>query len=147
MYIINEQTLGIASKNKKTIIYEIKGKETINNSITEIINKNCILNGSTLEGRQKSSIYLTGSKYKPPFVLNENIILIPTHSLRNKNCIFLVLSNIMHYYPNSYNKAVVEFINKEKIELSISYKIFDHQILLATRLESAIRGQKHKNFL
>lgn len=144
-YIITPKTLLLESKNNKTKIYEENETFIINENITDIINYNCLLNGSTLEGRQKASAFLLGNRYKPPIILNINTILIPTHSITNNSCIWLVLNNIRNY--KKYQKGtLIEFLNQKTLILKTSFNIFDNQVLKGTRLESALRGRNNKKY-
>ncbi len=147
-YIINSKTCALLAIGNETKIIEKSRTLNINAEISSIISSNCYANCSTLEGRQKASAYLIGTNYKPPIILNEKtgIILIPTHSNRNKKCNWLVLANILNYYPGPNKMVQVEFNNNMKIDVPISYSIFDRQVLRATRLESILRGRKNQKF-
>lgn len=148
-YLIQRETLALIPEDNKTKIIELEKTKYINENINKIITINCCLNGSTFEGRQKGSAYLLGTSYKPPIILNNdlNIILIPSHSHRNKDCTWLNLTSILHYYPNINNTVKIELINHQIITLNISYQMFDKQILRATRLESAIKGRIYQKYL
>ena len=148
-YIISTDTLAIIPHGKKTKIIEQKHNIISNEITSEIIKRNCYINGSTLEGRVKGSSYLLGSTYKPPIIINDslNIILIPTHSIRNNRCNWINLITMLHYTPTSDNKVLIEFINNRKLIIDISYNIFDKQVLRATRLESAIKGRIYQKYL
>lgn len=148
-YIITNSTLAIISKGKKTKVVEEKQSILINEMTANLIERNCYLNGSTLEGRLKGSSYLLGSSYKPPIIINdsENIILIPTHSIRNKDCNWINLTTMLYYSPTDNNKVLIEFKNNKKIVLNTSYNIFDKQVLRATRLESALKGRIYQKYL
>lgn len=148
-YIISSATLAIIPHGKKTKIIEEKHNIISNEITAEIVERNCYLNGSTLEGRIKGSSYLLGSNYKPPIIINDslNIILIPTHSIRNQNCNWINLINMLHYSPTKDNKVLIEFINNKKIIIDVSYNIFDKQVLRATRLESALKGRNYQKYL
>ncbi|MCM1053070.1 MAG: competence protein ComK [Ruminococcus sp.] len=144
-YTITPKTLALISNGKKTKVYELNKNIIVNENINPIISSNCLLNGSTFEGRQKATSYLTGITYKPPIVLDNHheIILIPTHSTRNTSCSWINLTNILNYYP-SKKGVIVEFRNKKKIYINISFNVFDNQVLRATRLESSLRGRNNK---
>lgn len=108
----------------------------------------CEYFGSSLSGRQKGTENLIGVSYKAPIIIEEskNIIFFPTTSPRLKNCNWISLNNLERYYTKN-NKIVLEFKNKQKIMLNLSYGIIDNQILRASRLESVLRGRKvQKNF-
>lgn len=148
-YIINKNTQALIPMGNHTKILEKNKMIIIKDIPVNIVAANCILNGSTLEGRQNGSGSLLGSNYKPPIVINNSkeIILIPTHSSRNKSCVWINLSEIAYYRKNINNQTTIEFLNKHKIEINVSFNIFDKQVLRATRLESAIRGRNNQNFL
>lgn len=148
-YIIRENTLALIPYGKKTKVVEDKKSYLINEATPDIVSRNCYINGSTLEGRQKGSSFLIGSRCKPPIVINEtaNIIFIPTHSIRNLNCNWISLRAILHYYPASNNRVLIEFYNHKKIFIDTSYYIFDKQVLRATRLESSLKGRIYQKFL
>lgn len=147
-YTITSKTLALYNNVRKTKIYEITNSFVINEALGTIIANNCLINGSTLEGRQKASSYLIGSNYKPPILLDNehHIIMFPTHSTRNKACAWLNLSSILTYYACK-NGVQVEFRCGKKLYFNISFHIFDNQVLRATRLESALRGRNNKKYL
>lgn len=147
-YIINELTNAIIADKNKTRILEGKHNYYLKESTPNVVDKACCYNGANLEGRQKGTSYLLGSKYKPPIIVNEtlNLILIPTHSIRNKACSWVMLNNIINYKAVD-NMVIVEFKNGEKISLNITYSKFDKQVMRATRLESILRGRNSKKHL
>lgn len=147
-YIINKKTLAILREKKNSRIIEDNQEYLIPVDPIDIIAFNCQINGSTLEGRQKGSTYLIGSKYKPPIIVNNiyQLIVIPTHSHRNKDCSWIILHNLANYYPHE-NQVLIEFQNQEKLLLPTSYTIFDKQVLRAIRLESTIRHRNNKKHL
>lgn len=148
-YIINEKTLALLNQAKQTKILELKGEIIVDEAVNKILEYNCNINGSTFEGRRKASSYLIGASYKPPIIIDEvkEIILIPTHSNKNPNCNWIVLQNIQKYYVNLHNHITIIFKNGQKLNLNICYANFDKQVLRATRLESSLRGRKHKKYL
>ena len=148
-YIINSKTYALISLGDKTKVIENDKIFEVTEKTNHIVEQNCYYNCSTLDGRQKASSYLLGSSYKTPIILNEKreIILIPTHSSRNSKCNWLILDNILNYYPNLNKTVKIEFKNYTKIDVPISYSIFDRQVLRATRLESILRGRKNQKYL
>lgn len=148
-YIINSKTYALLSLGTKTKVIEKDKVFEVKEETNTIIARNCYYNCSTLDGRQKASSYLIGTNYKPPIILNEKrgIILIPTHSNRNNKCNWLILGNILNYYPNNDKTVKIEFLNHTKVDVPISYSIFDRQVLRATRLESILRGRKNQKYL
>ena len=148
-YLINEFTCALIPEGSKTRIIENSNILLVNEALSFVIAHNCIYNGSSLKGRQKGSAFLLKTRYKVPIILNEKkeIILLPTHSSRNAECIWVVNQNIENYYPTPSNHVLLEFKNKQKIELNVSYKIFNNQVLKASRLESILRGRNNQKYL
>ena len=149
LYIITDKTNALVPIGKKTKIIENERTFTVNETPAEVVSTNCIINGSTLEGRQIGSSYLIGTNYKPPIIINDssNIILLTTHSIRNSDCIWINLNSILNYVKNPDKTTNLEFKNKRKINLKVSYSIFDKQVLRATRLESSLRGRNNQKYL
>lgn len=141
-YKIKNSTYILMPVEDKTRVIEENDCFLVSGTPTTIVNANCCLNGATLTGRQQGTTYLTGISYKAPIVINEknHLIFFPTHSVRNKSCIWIALHNIL-FYKKYGNKVLIEFCNNQKIILDISYNIFDNQVLRATRLESALMGR------
>lgn len=149
LYNITNETLALIPNGTKTKIIERVKIYNSSENINNIIERNCIQNGSSLEGRQKGSAYILGTSYKPPIIISElaGIILIPTHSIRNQKCIWINLKGVLNYEYCSPKQVVIEFINHQKLLLNISYAVFDKQLLRATRLDITLRVQKEKKYL
>ncbi len=147
-YRITLKTNALLVNQKGTRIIEENRIFMTSEPLINIISDNCFNYGSSFEGRQKGSTYLLGTSYKPPIILNEvdDLILIPTHSVRNKSCAWIILNNILNYSPNG-KKTTIEFKNNNKIDVNVSYNVFDKQVLKATRLESILRGRNNQKYL
>jgi len=144
-YEINKNTLAIVPFNKnKTIVYENHDCFIVEEKASRMMDKSCRFFGSSIEGRQKGTTTLTGQTYKVPIVVceEENIIFFPTSSPRLKDCAWISLNNINRYFDKKDN-IIVEFTNKETIELPVSYNILNNQILRASRLDSTIRKRRN----
>jgi competence protein ComK len=148
-YLIKEKTYALVPCKDGAKVIESCGSKIIEKKTLDIVEENCYLTGSSLEGRQKGSAYIIGTSYKPPIVIDGKnpIILIPTHSARQKCCIWVNFHAILTYYTNTEKKTIIEFKNHKKIEINLSYSMFDKQILRATRLDFALRAHLNKKFL
>ena len=145
-YEINEKTLAVLPFGKnKTIIYEDRDCFILEEKVNKVMDQSCRHYGSTIEGRQKGTTSLTGINYKAPIIISEenNIIFFPTSSPRLKECSWVSLNNINKYF-NKEDSIIIEFINKETLELPISFNILNNQVLRASRLESSIRKRSIK---
>ena len=142
-YEINSETLALISLDNKTKVFENSKTFLVDKDTSSIMEDSCEYFGSSLSGRQKGTEKLIGVSYKAPIIVEEskNIIFFPTNSPRSKSCNWISLNNLERYYTKN-NKIVIEFKNKQKIMLDMSFGIIDNQILRATRLESVLRGRK-----
>lgn len=148
-YKISASTLAIIPEKKKTKVYDDNRCYILKETVEELIDRNCCSNGANLIGRQKGTSYLLNSSYKPPIVINEldNLILVPTHSIRNIECSWIMLNNILNYKNINDKKTIIEFKNGKKVVINCSYNKFDRQIIRATRLESILRGRNNQKHL
>lgn len=145
-YKINKCTLAIIpiAKNKSKI-YEKSNVIIVRKNTEQIIRENCEYYGSSYEGRKKGTTDLIGVTHKTPIIIEDtnNIIFFPTSSPRLKNCSWISLNNLESYEEYD-DQSILKFENELKIQLPVSNKIIDNQVLRATRLESVSRKRKSK---
>ena len=147
-YEINEDTLALISLDDKTKVFENDKTFTIEKEAFKIMEESCEYFGSSFDGRKKGTEKLIGVSYKAPIIVEEsrNIIFFPTTSPRLKSCNWISLNNLERYYTKN-KRIVLEFKNRQKIMLDMSYGIIDNQILRATRLEAVLRNRKSEKKL
>ena len=145
-YEINDETLAVLpiSDNKCRVV-ENSNEYYIDTNSFDVIEHSCEYFGSTFLGRHVGSIKMLGSRYKTPIIIAEtdSIIVFPTHSPRNKECIWICLNNINKIYKTNNDKTVIEFVSGDILELNISYNVVNNQILKATRLKHIIDERKN----
>ena len=130
-YEINKNTVALINVGtNKTQVVEDDNIFYINSSANKIMEKSCEYFGSSLSGRQRGTISLTGISHKSPIVVEEESMLIffPTSSPRLNNCSWISTKNIKNYYKNK-DIVIIEYESGQKIKLNISYGIIDNQIL------------------
>ena len=139
-YEINDETLAVLpiSDNKCRVV-ENSNEYYIDTNSFDVIEHSCEYFGSTFLGRHVGSIKMLGSRYKTPIIIAEtdSIIVFPTHSPRNKECIWICLNNINNLLLKNYCKR------GDILELNISYNVVNNQILKATRLKHIIDERKN----
>lgn len=143
-YKITTETLAIMPINKrKAKVYENNDAFTIDCNAKKIIDDNCKYFGSSYEGRKKGTMELIGITHKAPILIEDsnNIIFFPTSSPRLNDCGWISLNNIDSYQPYDYD-CIVMFQNNLKLQVPVSNKIINNQVLRATRLESIVRKRK-----
>ena len=143
-YEINPSTLAVLGINKNiSRVIEEDEEFYVEKSAMSIIDNSCKFFGSSYSGRFEGTKHLTGVHYKSPLIIEEtkNIIFFPTASPRIKECSWIALNNLVGYKKN--NKTTrLEFNKGYKLEICVSYKILENQILKATRLDSVLRQRK-----
>ena len=148
MYEINEGTLAVLAKEKgKSEILEDDQKYIIDERPFKIMDHSCQYFGSSYEGRSQGSQAMLGSeRYKVPIIVEEtqNLIFFPTVSPTNNDCSWIALKQVKSYEKeNGFTK--ITFKNGHQLELPISYRSFENQILRATRLESIMKNRRNEH--
>lgn len=147
-YMIKPETLAILPFGRKnSIVYENDEVYLINKRPNAIIRSNCMLHGSTFEGRLDGTKQLTGYSYKAPVLIEDknNIIFFPTSSPRLKDCSWINIDLIDDcMYDSDEKVSIIKFNNNKMLKFNISRNILNNQILKATRFELKIKKNKLK---
>lgn len=145
-YTISDKTLAIIPiSEKKSKIYENNNVIIVPKPAQKIIEENCEYYGSSYQGRKKGTVDLIGVTHKSPIVIEDSagLIFFPTSSPRLKTCGWISLNNIDTFAPYD-NESLIRFQNNLTLQLPISSKIINNQVLRATRLESVLNKRKAK---
>lgn len=144
-YYVNEDTLLLLPGGKeKTKIFDINGTYCIKKNCFDLVDDSCQYYGSSYGGRYLGAKRMIEMEYKLPIILDEvkEVILIPTCSPRQQNCIWICLNNIENYSKYK-NHSRVKFTNGLDYELSISFSSLENQILRATLLLTRLKKRKN----
>lgn len=109
-------------------------KIVIETSINQALNKLCLMSCSTLQGRIDASKLILHTKSKVPIYINQQIVLIPTMSYRNFDCVFFNLYNILHIKKASQHKTKIIFDDLSFLIVECSQNIIDNQMNKAKKL-------------
>ena len=103
------------------------------NNIKNILNESCISNGSSLNGRINGSKWALKSKYKLPIVVSEKekLVFFPVKEMGKEIWVNFEMINDVKNYKDDVK---VEFKNGLKVDINVSYTIFNNQVLKASRL-------------
>lgn len=141
-YYINKNTLAIIPYGEnKSLIYEGDKRIIVDRRPNSIIKFNCLIYGSSIDGRLLSCKRIVGYRYKTPILIKEDerILFFPTSSPRLKSCSWISLENINNYYFDNVEKhCVINFNNNVSLDLYISYGVFNNQVLRSTRYLSIL---------
>lgn len=145
-YQINSKTLAIMPIGRKhSKIYENENVIIVDKPVSRIISENCEYNGSSYAGRKKGTMELIGVTHKAPIVVQEDkkLIFFPTCSPRMNDCGWISLNNIESYVPYENGESLITFSNNFMLQVNVSNKIINNQVLRATRLEAVIEKRKN----
>ena len=133
-YEVSKETLAIIpiSKNKCKIIEESE-ELLVEKSSYDIINNSCMYFGSSYEGRFNGTKKLIGVSHKSPIIVEETteLIFFPTTSPRLHECAWIALKGIKSVKKEEL-KSVIVFESGFELDLNISHRSLNNQILRAT---------------
>ena len=146
-YLINENTIALEKIGKKTIVYDKAKIINLDISLKKILDYNCNYYGSSYEGRILSAKKILNIKYKLPIIIeeNKNLILISLSSLRNNNCLLIMVNKILNY--EKYNEMLkIECVDKI-FYTKLSKYSFEKLFINAIRLNNILKSRKNVNFV
>ncbi|WP_226036324.1 competence protein ComK [Aquibacillus saliphilus] len=128
-YHISNDTMTIEPKsveNYRTLIVEPGKQIYTTRSLNQILNDSCIRSGASLDGRRMAAgkILETSKKIPVPVSPEQNIYLMPTCAIKEKECAYISFIHIKHYSEQD-KKTLVVFNNGYKIIVDTSRKSFN----------------------
>ena len=142
-YEINEGTLAILAKNKKSLILEDDKKYVVDSLPFDVVDHSCKYFGSSYEGRREGTKEILHINYKVPIIVDNsrNLIFFPTNSPLSDDCSWLSLKSIKSIKEGDFNTTDVIFNNGVSINIPVSKRTMDNQILRASRLDLIMRNR------
>lgn len=142
-YEINEGTLAILAKNKKSLILEDDKKYVVDSLPFDVVDHSCKYFGSSYEGRKEGTKEILHINYKVPIIVDNsrNLIFFPTNSPISDDCSLLSLKSIKSIKEGDFNTTDVIFNNGVSINIPVSKRTMDNQILRASRLDLIMRNR------
>lgn len=144
-YEINEGTLAIMPMDSNTSrVLEDEVEYVIPENPYQIMEESCKYFGSSYKGRKEGAKSILGDGYKIPILVEDgrNIIFFPTVSPDDKACVWLASRKIQSIEAIDELSSKITFDNHQEIEVPVSYRSLQNQLLRATRLESVVRNRK-----
>ncbi len=147
-YIIDDTTVALYKKERDTVIYNVDKYEVFNIPIKKIIEFNCLIHGSSMNGRIKSAKTILNIQYKVPILISEaeNIILLQMNSLRYKECLFIVANKIIDYEEKD-DFLQIKCINNITFDVKISKYSFEKLLIYTIKLNNYLKWSKTVNLV
>lgn len=109
-------------------IYD-KNERELKKGLKEFINSLCIQNLSTMKGREEAASIILNKKSVLPVYINEELLLVPTESVRNYNCIYFNIHKVLSFEYIENKKTKILFDDLTALEVPISMKKLQNQLL------------------
>lgn len=146
-YEINEGTLAvIALDNGKCKVIEDNNEYVIDSNSFNVIDDSCKFFGSSYEGRREGAKSILNVSYKLPIIVenSKNLIFFPTSSPMSSDCSWISLKDVKYVLQMEYNTSKIVFKNGEEVEVPVSRRIIDNQLLRASRLDLIMRNRNEE---
>ncbi len=135
-YIINNKTFVIAVKGYCTHIVEESRSLLLDISADKLLNRNCILRGSTLVGIKNAAKEILGTSTLLPIMIDirNDVVFFPISSKANPNNIWV---NLKAFTAAFGNKIILE--NNYKYKTNISEAKIYKQYIKAKKYRALLR--------
>ncbi|MDR7240499.1 competence protein ComK [Neobacillus drentensis] len=144
-YVINEKTVLLTGEydcNGKLITRVIDGGETFLVDLTpaQVIDASLLLVGSDLRAALQSSKKLLGPLYMYPLNVNSGlgIYLLPTHSMKKRNCVWISLIHVKNAQALGVRKTKVYTSYGHIIEIDMRKSAFINRVQIVKDLREKI---------
>lgn len=148
-YEINEKTMAIvAMGEEKSKVIEDSREFIFEDNAFNIIDYSCKFFGSSYEGRKEGARSILNMNYKVPIIVenSRNLIFFPTAAPTSIDCSWVSLNNIESVIEKEFNSSKIIFKNGQELEIPVSRRIIDNQILRASRLDLIMRDRNNRYF-
>ena len=139
-YLITDDTVALLKKGRQTIMYDVNKYRVINKNIKKIMNDNCIIHGSTLDGRIVSAQKILNKKYKVPIYVDENLIFLRIGSFRSDDCLLIVANKIIDYEKTPYDLKII-CVDNCVFNVNLSINSFEKMLLNYFKLNNRLNGK------
>lgn len=102
--------------------------------IRQFINDLCIKNLSTFEGREKAASSVLSIKSNLPIYVNEEMLLFPTKSIRNFDCIYVNYHKVLTVKKKSEGLSKVIFDDLSELVVDVNLTKLKRQYKRATTI-------------
>lgn len=112
----------------------------VNETPTEIVDFNLRRAGSSLKGAIEGANEILGSRTYSPVVISKKhgIYMTPTCSPKDPECTWVAIEHVKEYVENEVGQVSVTLNNGSRVDLPISYNIFENRYLRTCKLQYRI---------
>src|SRR5690625_620508 len=139
--------------NRKTCILEKEEEYYVDSTPSKVISKACQFFGSSLEGRQEGTRYISGFTHKAPIAIDPHggLYFFPTGSPTSPSCSWISHTHIQNIAEAKKQKTELVFTNGKRIIIDVSigsmmnqvYRTSHFRYLLGKRINPLKSKQHH----
>lgn len=131
IFIITQATKAIIAKDSayyRSLILEGKNEQHSFHKPEQILDNSCLQYGSSLSGRRMSAKLTLKANSKIPVsvIPEQGVYMLPTSSVKNKDCVWFSYYHI-DYYEQRDQKTYVSFTDGSGLYVNTSHSSFDLQ--------------------
>lgn len=138
VFIITQATKAIITKDSpyyRSLILEGSNERHSLHKAEQVLANNCLINGSTIEGRRTSAKKVLKITSKIPVAVSreKGVYMLPTSSTKSKDCVWLSYHHI-NFYEQRDDKTFVAFNDGSGLYVNASESTIDMQYKRASQL-------------
>ncbi len=112
----------IKRHNKGILLKDSYKEEIISIGIKSYLNRLCMQNLSTFDGRRKATVKLLHQSNNTPIFINNDIFVYPTKSLREFDMLYINYHEVLSFKSIDSDNTLLIFNNLEQLVVNVSIK-------------------------
>ncbi len=114
--------------NNQTLVLTLDGQQHVfADKPFKVISYWCLLNGSSMQGRVDAFKFALNVKQKCCIMVNDEILLMPTTSQQNDECVYINYHALFAYHQLNPQQTALKLFNGKTEIIDFNYRIIDKQ--------------------
>ena len=126
MKYVKRTTQGIQTKDYVS--------EVENSSLKSFLNRLCLMNGSTYDGRIESSKFLLHTEGLVPFYVSNEMVFFSSKNIREFDVIFINTIRVLKVVSVTNGKVKIVFDDLDELLLNVSFNKLYRQYMLSKEI-------------
>ncbi len=108
--------------------------EIENSSLKYFLNRLCLMNGSTYDGRIQSSKFLLHTKGLVPFYVSNEIVFFSSKNIREFDVVFINTIRVLKIVSVAHGQVKIVFDDLDELLLNVSFNKLNRQYMLSKEI-------------
>jgi competence transcription factor ComK len=108
--------------------------EIENSSLKYFLNRLCLMNGSTYDGRIQSSKFLLHTKGLVPFYVSNEIVFFSSKNIREFDVVFINTIRVLKIVSVANGQVKIVFDDLDELLLNVSFNKLNRQYMLSKEI-------------